>query len=71
MSCDCKLEWIQEPSWTSGYWKRIHVPGCTFGAGLTGDEWETRASHQEGRDGVDEAMSIDYANIKKAKEKGE
>lgn len=49
----------------------IHLPECTWGAGLTGDEWETRESHEDARAATDEAYEYDAATMKARAEKGE
>jgi hypothetical protein len=75
-SCSCPKRFLLKEGW--GQYASQHEPGktypgpvifhdasCTFAAGLTGGEWDSRAAHEEGRAGADEAMAADYANIKK------
>lgn len=53
MSCECPRKKI-------GEWRvTVHDPSCTHGAGLVGDEWSTRESHEDARAAVDEALALD------------
>ena len=64
MACECPVR-------REGEWRiRIHVPGCTWGAGQTGGEYGTRASHEDTRSAIDEAIANDGKQIEKNQKEG-